>query len=172
MIVDEESRNWWRGMDWRVDPSPGEDDSDTATCPAPGGMWHRPREWCCHHKGTGDLCHKRIKPEDISSGMYACGVHMRHEIAAIKQAEAAAERKRQMEEAEALEAWEAEVYTAAFNELKMCFPELKSLDEHTIVRKGFRYRSVNKHVSVDVLELRDAVYALLTRARQEFSGEK
>ncbi len=55
-----------------------------------------PKFFCMHELGTGEICGKPIKHEDMEAGHFACGTHMRKELDRV----AEEERRRKQEQRE------------------------------------------------------------------------
>lgn len=185
----DDTDKWRTWEQWRTEFTTFEGEEDTGTCE---GQWggHRPVEWCCWNKGSGDPCHKRIKAEDIAGEFYACGVHMKNEIAQHKKDQDRREAEERKQEARALAEWEGEIYLKAFDNIRAAFPDMEfrlTKDGHgyrSDDRKGFRENvtekerwgegvlTVRKYVMVDMLALQDALSALLERTARELTAEQ
>ncbi len=183
---EDETDKWRTWLAWRVAFTTIEAEDESSGCEE-AFRNHRPLEWCCWSKGSGDPCHKRIKAEDISGRFYACGVHMKNEIAEHKRIQEAKERQEAIEEAKELSKWEGEVYTMAYDIIRQALPAMEfrlasdrwgsdSDGVRSNVAKVERYSggqvTVMKYLKVDMLALQDALLALLERQRDEFKTEQ
>jgi len=164
----------WRAKEWRTATPADADDGQSSYCGGSGS--HKPREWCCHRKGDDTFCFRRIKPEDILSEMYACGVHMRHERAAAEAKLMRQEAELRNQERAAERKWMAEVYEQAHKDLIQIFLGdeyvLKELMDSRPVsrdRSGEVY-SIHKSIDLDMVHLRESILNLLKRAKEEFNN--
>jgi hypothetical protein len=158
---------------WDTTPMWGDDEGSFA-CKTKGV--HVPQEWCMWRKGDGHACGRRVKPEDILGGFAACGQHMKMELKQHEENRREEERREREQEKQAMLQWEAEVYTQAWDDLHKTFGELipKALGRDALVRKNWNKTEiylVDNDISLDMIELRDAVYELLERARDEFATD-
>ena len=183
---DETVDKWRRWEAWRVAFTSYEAEDDSTGCEPPQGN-HQPMEWCQWAKGSGETCHKRIKAEDISGRFYACGVHMKNEIAEHKRIQERKEQQEAKEEAKELAKWEGEVYTMAYDIIRQALPDMEfrlASDAWRSDSDGIRsnvahverysdgHTTVRKYIKVDMLALQDALLALLERQRDEFQTEQ
>lgn len=185
--LEDPDKDRWRSYSaWRVAFTTYEAEFESTGCGEDHGS-HNPLEWCCWPKGSGDPCHKRIKAEDISGRFYACGVHMKNEIAEHKRIQEAKERQEAQEEAKELSKWEGEVYTMAYDIIRQALPAMEfrlSTDRWGSDSEGVRsnvartdrysggHTTVMKYIKVDMLALQDALLALLERQKDELTTEQ
>ena len=159
-----ESKNWFADGESVSPPADGEERT-TYECEV-SNYAHEPMDLCNYVRGDGATCLKKIKPQDITGGMFACGVHMRKEIEKQDQIRARAEMAERQREQEEMLKWEATIYEEVVRKIRERFPGLELTycmpsgysTGKAVVERGYHNKEISrvrKHAIVDLLQLAD-----------------